>query len=317
MRGFGIFAALVAAALACRVSTSPEWQDAIGVAATIFVKSIVVPLVELINVPAFVYVMSFVIALAAVTACVAYWFRSVRPRLAHLRAVQRGIGGLPLPGPPDGHAQWPGAMRQLGQLLRRHETFISAWSQFQTQAAGGNGLPNAPFSHFVASEPRQAGHDRGGFMQSLPGYFTSLGLILTFIGLVVALYFAAKGFRSGNMAEARGSIVQLLNAASFKFLTSVTALASAMLISIFLRFCLSLIRHETLRAKEFVEGFLSAWREQLGSAGPDERAADGPTGDILHRVNLLLDAVAQLTGSLDRLIARDGAALEKAQNGNR
>jgi hypothetical protein len=267
------------------------------------VKPVLVPLVELINHPAFVYTLSVVILIAGLVACATYWLRAVRPRLAQLAAVRRGIGELPAPGPRDTQARWLEAMHGLGALLRAHGTFISAWADFQTRAGRSGGIPDAPFHHFVASEPQPA-RERGGLMQSLPGYFTSLGLIFTFVGLVVALYFAAKGFRSGDIENAKASIIQLLNAASFKFLTSVAALISALIVSLVLRFGLSTIARATRETTDRIEGFLSAWREQIGTGVPSEGAA---TAQLLLRVEGLIDSVQALTHALDGLTQRQAA----------
>ncbi|MBV9218087.1 MAG: hypothetical protein JO366_06435 [Methylobacteriaceae bacterium] len=313
MRTFVYGLILLAAALGYRVATSPEWQQAIGEGSTAVIKPLVVPLVRLINVPAFVYTVSVIILLAGLIACAAYWLRAVQPRLRQLKTVRRGIADLPLPNIRDAKARWPEAMHRLGALLLGNETFVSAWSEFQTQSLKSRGVPNVPFSHFVASEPRGA-KEHGGLMQALPGYFTSVGLIFTFVGLVVALYFAAKGFRSGNIEEARASIIQLLNAASFKFLTSVAALISALMVSLFLRFNLSIIERETLVTVELIETFLSPWREEVGSGSGQE----WPTGgELQQRLDALLGGMQDLARVLDRLSHRLDARLEHFDDASR
>jgi hypothetical protein len=293
----------ILAALIWRIAVSPDWQLAIGAFATAVVKPLVVPLIELINVPAFVYIVAFAIFCAAIVACAAYWIRAVRPRMRQLKAVRRGLYGLPLPHRSDARSRWPEARERLGALLRDNGLFVSAWAEFQSQSVAAGGIPNAPFGHLVASEPQQA-RDRGGLMASLPGYFTSVGLIFTFVGLVVALYFAAKGFRSGNMQDAREAIIRLLNAASFKFLTSVAALIGALMISLFLRLNLSIIARETLVVTELIESFLSAWREQIGVGARQEHFL---TSDTLRRFEALLDGLQAVTQRLDEVLRRDDA----------
>jgi hypothetical protein len=186
---------------------------------------------------------------------------------------------------------------------------VSAWSEYQARAIQSGRLPSAPFSHFVASEP--AGRNRSGFMQSLPGYFTSLGLIFTFAGLVVALYFAAKGFRSGNIDEARAAIVQLLNTASFKFLTSVAALISAMAISLFLRFTLASLAHKTDALAEHVESFLSVWRDRMAV---DLSRPAAPEPALSARLELLIDRIERLTGAVETLVRRERPRLVETDN---
>jgi len=304
---YSLFLLLVA--LAYRTATSPAWQDAISSAAVTLIKPLLIPIVLAIATPAFVYVVALLILLAAVAACIAYSLLESRPRRRQIEAVRRGMRDLPMPTNGDAVALWNKAMQGMGGLLRHNEIFVSAWSEYQVRAMQSGQLPTAPFSHFVASEPENRG--RGGFMQSLPGYFTSLGLIFTFMGLVVALYFAAKGFRSGNIDEARAAIIQLLNTASFKFLTSVAALIGAMMISLFLRFDLASLGRRTSRLAEHIESFLSAWREQLATQRTDPPA---PGTALSARLELLIDRIEQLTGAVELLARRDRPRLVEPDN---
>jgi len=139
-------------------------------------------------------------------------------------------------------------------------------------------------------------------MRSLPAYFTSVGLILTFIGLVVALYFASKGFRTGDMTEARAAIVQLLNAASFKFLTSVSALISALIVSLYGRYGSSAVARERRKTIDRIEVFLSDWREKVGVGQSGETLAPA---ELLRRFDLLLASVAGLARDVQRMAERD------------
>ena len=70
------------------------------------------------------------------------------------------------------------------------------------------------------------------FYGQFPDYLVGFGLILTFIGLVSALYFAALGLESGNATEARDSLTALLSAATFKFITSIAGISSSIFFSI-------------------------------------------------------------------------------------
>ncbi len=70
-----------------------------------------------------------------------------------------------------------------------------------------------------------------GFYKGMADYFVGAGLILTFIGLVAALYFAALGLQSGSLEETRASLTALLSAATFKFITSIAGIGTSMLFS--------------------------------------------------------------------------------------
>jgi hypothetical protein len=286
------------------VSRSADLQGAIGSAATAVVRPIVLPLVELINVPAFVYCAALLILAAGVTACVLYQFAALRPHLAELRTVRAAVSDLqpPLMGAVKSEA-WTDARHALGTLLQRHGLFVAAWSAFQAESLRGRGVPSRPFSSFVASEPGDA-TEPGTTMRALPSYFTSVGLILTFVGLVVALYFAAKGFRTGDMDQAKAAIVQLLNAASFKFLTSVSALISAFLISLYSRYGSAVVRRERRNTIERIEIYLTAWREKVGVGYGGETLAPA---DLLRRFDALLTGVADLARDVKRLAERDAS----------
>lgn len=72
-------------------------------------------------------------------------------------------------------------------------------------------------------------------MAHIPNYFVGIGLLLTFIGLVAALFFATTAV-GGTIDEAIGGLKHLLAAATFKFWTSIAGL----LASIILSFCFRL-----------------------------------------------------------------------------
>ena len=68
--------------------------------------------------------------------------------------------------------------------------------------------------------------------QAFPGYLISLGLFFTFVGLVAAIAIAAKGLDAGTVEEAQKSLVQLLQVASVKFISSVAGISFSILLSI-------------------------------------------------------------------------------------
>lgn len=70
------------------------------------------------------------------------------------------------------------------------------------------------------------------FFAAAHGYFTGVGLVLTFLGLVAALKFAATGIASPDPAVAKDALNALLGAAAFKFMTSIAGLGSSLVLSI-------------------------------------------------------------------------------------
>ncbi|WP_119390617.1 anti-phage ZorAB system protein ZorA [Taklimakanibacter lacteus] len=72
-------------------------------------------------------------------------------------------------------------------------------------------------------------------MSSLPGYFVGIGLLLTFIGLVLALHKAAAGVSSEDAKGMQAATRELLQVATFKFSTSIAGLGASIALSFLLR----------------------------------------------------------------------------------
>lgn len=271
-----------------------EWRDAVGGAATALVRPILVPLVNIILEPSFVYTTAVGLFFAAAAACAAFWYKVARPQRDRLRILRSEVTRLRRPTSQIAAEKFE-ALQKLGDLFRHEGMFLSAWALFQTHLVQTQRISEQPFGYFAAEEPPDGAIDHRGFMAALPGYFTSVGLILTFIGLVVALYFAAKGFRSGNLDQARESILQLLNASAFKFITSVAALGSALFVSVFYRFCLSMLRAERLRTIAVVEAYISIWRDiEIAASGRFGR----PDNEISGKLDILTETILELTVEL-------------------
>jgi hypothetical protein len=106
------------------------------------------------------------------------------------------------------------------------------------------------------------------FMTAIPGYFVGLGLLLTFVGLVIALSKAGMATSAAQMdgagtgAEAmQRALRELLQAASFKFSTSIAGLGSSILLSLFFR-CY------TIGVESSLASFCEALEEKLDYVAP-------------------------------------------------
>ena len=69
------------------------------------------------------------------------------------------------------------------------------------------------------------------FYQSVPNMFVGVGLLFTFIGLILALFSASEGVSAANVADAQLALKGLLGAAGFKFLSSLAGLFSSLVFS--------------------------------------------------------------------------------------
>ncbi len=145
---------------------------------------------------------------------------------------------------------------------------VIAWREFQETMVDENDVPvrntNRPGVFFSRIAPKQT---RLTFASNI---FVGVGLILTFIGLIVALNTAAKGMDGDDVDLAKQSLQGLLIVASSKFFASIAGLGA----SIWLRFAehnLSIkIRGETDLLCELLErGLLYVSPQKLAVAQLD------------------------------------------------
>lgn len=128
---------------------------------------------------------------------------------------------------------------------------VLAWREFQESMVDESAAPirntNRPGAFFNRAAPKMT------MLTFASNIFVGAGLILTFLGLIVALNKAASGMAGQDVALAKQSLQDLLIVAGAKFFTSVAGLGA----SIWLRFTehgLSLkVRHETDQICELLE----------------------------------------------------------------
>jgi hypothetical protein len=76
--------------------------------------------------------------------------------------------------------------------------------------------------------------------RAMPNLLVGIGLLLTFVGLVTALYFTTEALNSAHdLDESQDALKNLLHAASFKFYTSVAGLGGSILLTIVLKYGVS------------------------------------------------------------------------------
>lgn len=72
-------------------------------------------------------------------------------------------------------------------------------------------------------------------MNAIPGYFVGIGLLLTFIGLVLALAKAGQAASAADAEKMQTAMTELLNIATFKFATSIAGLGASIALSFVFR----------------------------------------------------------------------------------
>lgn len=128
---------------------------------------------------------------------------------------------------------------EISRRLEEHPLLGHAWAGFDGTLVTSDGVIRNTFRPHVffnlgALRERMLGLK---IMPGIPGYFVGLGLLFTFIGLVLALSEAAAGTTAAHMADGagaqamQGALGKLLNAATFKFSTSIAGLAASIVLS--------------------------------------------------------------------------------------
>jgi hypothetical protein len=281
------------------LATNSQLRHGFGVSIAAFAKPLLIPIVEIILDPDFVYMTSSLIFVAAILSCILFYGKIVRPELRRMKALRDDIIRLiQLKSMRAVPHETPPSIETLGVSLQNLRLFAVPWVAFQKEIAVNDGVPAYPFSYFVVTDPSANEIEGDELMTSLPGYFVSIGLILTFSGLVVALYFAAKGFRSGNMEQSRDAILQLLNASAFKFLTSIAALGSALLLTIFYGFCSSLIQSGRASCVLAIESYVAEFRATETAA---RGAVRNGTQEVEAKIGMLCDRITKLNQEISRL----------------
>jgi hypothetical protein len=123
------------------------------------------------------------------------------------------------------------------RTLKMYAHISAAWDEFRETLIEDNGadrpiLRNSvrPSSFFNLEDL----HYGPAFSRYVPGLFVTVGLFLTFLGLIAALR-QITGMSGASPEEMRASLDGLLGAASAKFIMSLTGLLASILFTVFLR----------------------------------------------------------------------------------
>lgn len=160
----------------------------------------------------------------AVLVVLGVWGASAGRRIARLRKTVRSFAG-----PADFAQRFEALDRMLSASI-----FAASWADYrQCLKRSDNRVLYArrPDDYFGLHALRSASFP-ARFFAATHGYFIGVGLLLTFVGLVAALKFAAAGVASPDIAVAKQALNALLSAASFKFMTSIAGLGSSLMLSI-------------------------------------------------------------------------------------
>ncbi|PPE81509.1 hypothetical protein C3941_02005 [Kaistia algarum] len=203
---------------------------------------------------------------AALLICCALFLRETRAHVAAMRRLNRAIRQF-----NDGEqlsARFDALQREInGFRSASGRKIAAAWNEFAEtlilQDEGGRPIYHNSVrpSAFFNLEDLGFG---AGFWRHMPGLFVSIGLFLTFLGLVSALDSMASG--SGGTIGAEQLNV-LLTVASAKFIMSLTGLACSIVFTIVLRFGIG-------RAEDVAHTLSAGIEERLSFLSLERLAAD-------------------------------------------
>jgi hypothetical protein len=147
-----------------------------------------------------------------------------------LRAATRALG-------PGDHQRFAEQFDRVSQRLRQHALIGHAWREFEetlvrTDDVVRNTVRPQAFINLAHAREHLSGLK---MMASIPGFFVGLGLLLTFIGLVLALNKAAGSTTAGSASAMTAALSGLLDAATFKFSTSIAGLGASLVLSLCFR----------------------------------------------------------------------------------
>ncbi len=141
-------------------------------------------------------------------------------------------------------AAFAGDFERLRKRMEAHPLLGHAWKKFhESVIPGANPVRNTqrPQSFFTYAMLREKCIGLK-LMPGVPNYFVGTGLLLTFIGLVIALYKAAEATQAAQLAVAgtgaaamQSALRELLHAASFKFSTSIAGLGVSIILAFVFR----------------------------------------------------------------------------------
>jgi hypothetical protein len=166
-----------------------------------------------------------------------YWWQRIAPAVRDLRTVTAQLQVI------DGKLTGDATLLAIDNVMSRFKLVSKSWALYRATLIPQGGRVVSQFQpalYFNMRMLEQAGVRLRSFM-SLPNDFVGLGLVFTFLGLVAGLYFASRSMMSADLKTARDALVQLLHAATFKFLTSITGIGMSLFISLVQRIMLDRI----------------------------------------------------------------------------
>jgi len=194
--------------------------------------------------------------LGLLAACLLYWSQ-VNKQIKTLKWLRSIINGHETP------QSFTAAITDIDMAIKEkrndksYASAVAAWTEYrETLVLHGEGdarhLRNSVRpSTFMNLEDLEYG---AGFWRIVPGLFVTIGLFLTFLGLVAAL--GQMNVGSADPAKLQGMLDGLLTTASAKFIMSLTGLFCSIVFTVVLRYGLGRLESEVHKLCSRVEYLL-------------------------------------------------------------
>jgi hypothetical protein len=202
-----------------------KWQHVLDV-----LREVSAGHIEHVSEKTFAFALSSGIGQVAIALALAFLLSHVLLLRAALSDAKRSLGRNDV-------ASFAQAFDKVSDRLDRNAIVRHGWRQFEAATV----RDNASVRYTVRPQSFINMADARGelfglkMMGSIPGYFVGLGLLLTFIGLVLALDKAAGSTAAGSAEAMTASLNELLAAATFKFSTSIAGLGSSLALALIFR----------------------------------------------------------------------------------
>ena len=158
--------------------------------------------------------------------------------VAHVLLIHAALRAATLAlGPGNDHRRFAANFDGVAQKLRGHALIGHAWLEFEETLVRSDDVVRNTVRPQTFINVAHAREQLFGLkmMASVPGFFVGLGLLLTFIGLVLALNKAAGSTIAGSAGAMTEALHGLLDAATFKFATSIAGLGASLVLSLLFR----------------------------------------------------------------------------------
>ena len=208
------------------------------------VRNFVIPSFDLFKEDSFAPLVAFLMVCLTASFLLGFFVLQVRPAIKSLGRIRRLLSEY------STEQSFTENFVKIDQTLSKDKILNHGWEEFKEtlihpQFSGASDADKLlsdqermvirntrrPFE-YINIYAAELGGLKLNWIHAASNYFIGFGLLFTFIGLVAALHFANQGVVDADIDAMQSSIAGLLQAASFKFWTSVAGLGCSIFLNI-------------------------------------------------------------------------------------